>query len=70
MIIKQLHKKPTAPPLNPTEAHIALSRGYEFEGAIIAEVLLMTNKSPSKSPTGDSLGFFNGELYLGIPPRM
>ena len=66
MIIKQLYKKPNASPLNSTEAHIALSRGYEFEGAIIEEVLLMTNKSPTKSPTGDSLGFFEGKLYLGV----
>ena len=66
MIVKQLHKKPNILPLNSTEAHIALSRGYEFEGDIIEEVLLMTNKSPTKSPTGDSLGFFEGKLYLGV----
>lgn len=70
MIVKQLHKKPNVPPLNSTEAHIALSRGYEFEGAVIADVLLMTNKRPTKSPTGDSIGFFEGELYLGISPCM
>ena len=68
MIIKQLYKKPNVLPLNSTESHIALSRGYEFEGGIIEEVLLMTNKSPTKSPTGDSLGFYEGKLYyLGVP---
>ena len=68
MIVKQLYKKPENTPLNSTEAHIALSRGYEFEGGIIEDVLLMTNKSPSKSPTGDSLGFYEGKLYyLGVP---
>ena len=68
MIVKQLYKKPENNPLNSTESHIALSRGYEFEGGIIEEVLLMTNKSPAKSPTGDSLGFYEGKLYLiGVP---
>ena len=68
MIVRQLYKKPENTPLNSTEAHIALSRGYEFAEGIIEEVLLMTNKSPSKSPTGDSLGFYDGKLYyLGVP---
>ena len=68
MIVRKLYKKPNEFPLNSTEAHIALSRGYEFEEGIIEEVLLMTNKSPSKSPTGDSLGFYDGKLYyLGVP---